>query len=153
MGKIKQPKIQSIPKDRTVRAKENPDSYLSGHPSWNFNRADQSGRWSFNELSLKNIFWTEIFQKLKDFEKMTWSDIVMKSSDKHHAIPVPKLNKVARDRLDELKIYEEEIFSLRLTGNHRIYGIRYGTVLSIIWYDTDHGDNDTCVCRSHLKHT
>lgn len=78
---------------------------------------------------------------------------MQKCNNNHHFIPAQKLNKVARERLVDLKIYEDEIFSLRLTGTHRIYGIRYGTVLFILWYDTDHGDNDTCVCRSHLKHT
>lgn len=154
MAKSKQPQTKyDISDDKIPRVRANPESYLSQHPSWNFSRVDQSGLWAFSESELKNSFWTNILPKLKDFEKMTWGDIVYRSNNNHHSISVSGLNKIARDRLNELKIYDDEIFSLRLTGNHRIYGIRYNSVLSILWYDTNHGDNDTCVCRSILKHT
>lgn len=53
----------------------------------------------------------------------------------------------------ERYIEAEALISLRMTGNHRLYGYMSGRVFNIIWYDDDHGDNDTCVCRSFKKHT
>lgn len=42
---------------------------------------------------------------------------------------------------------------VRITGKHRLYGFMRGAVFNVLWYDLDHGDNDTCVCRSRKKHT
>lgn len=39
------------------------------------------------------------------------------------------------------------------SGISKIYGYMTGRVFNVLWYDDDHGDNSTCVCRSHLKHT
>lgn len=68
-----------------------------------------------------------------------------------------ELSKTAQDRLAKKFIEEESLISLRLKGSHRIYGYmsyRAGDpTFMILWYDDNHGDNDECVCRSHLKHT
>ena len=50
-------------------------------------------------------------------------------------------------------IEAESLISLRLTGNHRLYGYMTGRVFNVLQYDNNHGDNSTCVCRSYLKHT
>ena len=70
-----------------------------------------------------------------------------------HSIKVKDLNKTAQDRLAARYIEAESIISLRITGNHRLYGYITGKVFHVLWYDDDHGDNHTCVCRSSLKHT
>ena len=88
--------------------------------------------------------------KLQSYEQQTWGEIEGK---KNHFIDVETLNKCAQDRLEELKIIEDQIFSLRLNGSLRIYGLRPKSALIILWYDNNHGNNNTCVCRSNLKHT
>lgn len=90
------------------------------------------------------------FQSL---EKQTWNEILLVNKKNNHSLNLDDLNKVAQDRLVELKIEAESLISLRLSGKHRIYGFRNGRVFNILWYDDDHGDNDTCVCRSRKKHT
>jgi hypothetical protein len=90
---------------------------------------------------------------LKALESQTWNEILVKDKKQNHAIDVDDLNKAAQDRLAELYIEAESLISLRVTGNHRLYGYMMGNVFNILWYDDEHGDNKTCVCRSYLKHT
>lgn len=147
MSKKRNIKIDSninISGKRTPKNRENPDSYLSMHPSWKFSKSDlQHEKWSL----LKSDFFNEIFPKLIDFERRTWSDIV--SDKKHnHWIDTSKLIKEAQDRLIELKIFYDELFSLRLTGTLRIFGYIENGVYYIIWYDPNHE-----ICPSPKKHT
>lgn len=77
---------------------------------------------------------------------MTWSEIEGRSS---HAVKVTGLAREARARLDELRQDEvEELFSVRIIGRERIWGIRAGAVLHLLWWDPYHQ-----VCPSPKKHT
>ena len=56
-----------------------------------------------------------------------------------HFISIDKLCKDAQKRLEELHLDDvEELYSLRLTGTKRLFGIRVGASLEILWYDPDH---------------
>lgn len=138
-----------------IRRAVDPDSIMSLNPSWNFRSCDTDieSNWAFCKERLSVDFWDEVFPKLQSFEKMTWGEILIKAKKQNHSIDVDSLNKCARDRLCELRIEEEAVYSLRLTGKIRIYGFMVGSVFNILWYDNDHGNNDTCVCRSYKKHT
>ena len=57
---------------------------------------------------------------------------------KNHFVNVEDLSKEARDRLSELGINDDQLYSLRLDGLSRIYGIRELNVLEIIWIDLSH---------------
>ena len=100
-----------------------------------------------------DLIWSEILPRLQALESQTWSEILVRDKKQNHSINVADLNKDAQARLADRYIEAESLISLRITGNHRIYGYITGRVFNIIWYDDDHGDNNTCVCRSYLKHT
>lgn len=122
----------------------NPDSYFSMHPSWNFSKSDlQNTKWSL----YNSDFLNEVLPKLIDFERRIWSDIV---SDKkyNHWIDTSNLIKEAQDRLIELKIFYDSLFSLRLTGTVRLFGYIENGIYYIIWYDQNHE-----ICPSNKKHT
>lgn len=133
----------------------NPDSIYGFHPSWNFIDCDIDEKipWSFSKSRLLTEFWDVIFPKLREYESMTWAQILIDSKKQNHSIPPNELNKCARDRLIELHIEAESIYTLRFGGSLRIYGFLSGASYHILWYDDSHGDNNTCVCRSYLKHT
>ena len=97
--------------------------------------------------------WTEIIPRLKDLETQTWGEILVRDKKKNHSIQVKDLNKIAQERLIMRFIEAESLLSLRITGKHRLYGYMTGRVYNILWYDDNHGDNETCVCKSNLKHT
>lgn len=141
------------PERKVAHERENPESIMSEHPSWSFSAYDKSGRWAFSKERLCDMFWDEILPKLSQFERMTWGDVLIASKKQNHTVAVPSLNKVAQERLSELGIFRDQLVSLRLNGTLRIYGYLSLATLVILWVDDDHGDNETCVCRSKLKHT
>lgn len=77
---------------------------------------------------------------------MTWHAITETGS---HFIETSALSKPARNRLMEIQQDDvDQVYSLRVTGRRRIFGIRDGGVLRILWWDPDHD-----VCPAAKKHT
>ena len=130
----------------------NPDQYYSQHPAWNFSSCDKEN-WSLSSVETRKIFWDELLPHFQGWETQTWGDILVDAKKQNHSIDIKNLNKAASDRLVKLYIEAESLISLRLTGTHRIYGYMKGHVFNILWVDLEHGDNETCVCRSQKKHT
>jgi hypothetical protein len=57
----------------------------------------------------------------------------------HHLVDAKQLNSSAKERL--IKINQEdtkELFSLRLNGEKRIWGIKERQILQILWWDPSH---------------
>lgn len=103
----------------------------------------------------KRFFFIEkLYPKLRDYEKLTWDEIEKQTygkenKSKNHPIAKAKLSKDARERLEQLNQGDvDELFSLRLEGELRVFGIRELNCLKILWVDINHE-----VCESHKKHT
>lgn len=141
---IKIDKKLDISSKRTPKIVENPDSYFSKHPSWNFSKIDlEHEKWKLSNSD----FFCEILPKLINFESRKWQDII--SDKKHnHWINTDKLVKEAQERLIKLNLYYDQLFSLRLTGTLRLFGYIEDGVYYIIWYDANHE-----ICPSNKKHT
>lgn len=150
--KNKQIKQKEIPKGKSIAQGGDPEQYYIETPAWSFANSDQD-MWSFNQEHIGERIWTEILPRLKALESQTWNEILVKDKKQNHSINVEDLNKAAQDRLAAKYIEAESLISLRVTGTHRLYGYIAGRVFHILWYDDNHGDNKTCVCRSYLKHT
>lgn len=150
--KDKRIKQRENPKGRSIAQGGDPEQYYSQNPAWTFANSDDQ-MWAFSKEHIGEAMWTEILPRLKDLETQTWSEIFITGKKQNHSIDLEDLNKAARDRLAEKYIEAESLMSLRITGNHRLYGYMTGRVFNILWYDDDHGDNSRCVCRSKLKHT
>lgn len=131
---------------------ENPDQYYSYTPAWNFNSCDKEC-WSLFDDRTKSVFWDEILPKLQSFETQKWHDILVDAKKQNHSIETTGLNKNAIDRLNTLMIEYNSIISLRLKGQYRLYGYMTRSIFNLLWVDLNHGDNETCVCRSKKKHT
>lgn len=92
----------------------------------------------------ENIFWIDFYPKLRHFESQTWLELEKelfgaKSKTKHHSVSVSKIIPEARKRLAHLKLDDiDELFSIRLTGEQRIWGIRHFSYLRILWFDLEH---------------
>ena len=128
---------------------KDPDGYWNETPKWAFSRSDKE-MWKIHD-----DFMGYLLEKLIDFEKMTWGEILRhtrngKSSNNtsSHNISRDNLIKDAQNRLEELNIYEDELFSLSLDNRKRLWGILDSGVLRIIWYDPKHE-----ICPSNKKHT
>ena len=150
--KDKKVKQREIPKGKSIAQGGNPEQYYSQNPAWTFANVDLE-LWAFSQEHVGELIWSEIFPRLRALETQTWGEILVRDKKQNHSIDLNDLNKVAQDRLAERYIEAESLISLRIKGNHRLYGYMMGRVFNIVWYDDDHGDNNKCVCRSHLKHT
>lgn len=147
------PKRKENPKSREIGSKQDPNSYYHMYPSWRFNICDEE-KWAFNEDHAGAYFWNNILPNLKNWEKMTWQDILVTNKKSNHSIDLQSLNPSAQRRFEEFCIEAESIISLRIQGTYRIYGyIGESSSFCILWFDDNHGDNDECVCRSYKKHT
>lgn len=140
------------PQSKRVVQKDDPDAFYNETPAWIFSTADQEC-WPFTQEKIGEAIWSEILPYLKSVEGRKWNDILVAAKKQNHSIEPASLNKSARDRLVQLRLELGSIISLRISGNHRLYGYMVGRVFCILWYDDDHGDNSTCVCRSKRKHT
>ncbi len=88
----------------------------------------------------------QIIGKLKSFERSAWADIERGGS---HFIGVESIIRDAQRRLEMLKLDDtDELFSLRLSGLERLWGLRSNDVFSVLWWDPNHQ-----ICPSTLRHT
>lgn len=90
-----------------------------------------------------NVFITKIYPKLKHYEESCWEEIEKeqygRGKTKHHSVDVSKIVSEAKKRLIELKLDDiDQLFSIRLEGKIRIWGIRHYSFLRILWIDLKH---------------
>lgn len=121
---------------------EDPESFYDRVPVWSFKLLDNNyDKWGF--VHIDNINDT-IIDKLKDYEGMTWGEIIKATGGKkygnnNHYENISDLIPEAQSRWKELHLEEyDRIFSLRLTGLQRLYGILLNGVFKIVWFDPEH---------------
>lgn len=127
-----------------LRLGANPDNYQAQAIAWHLGGIDYEGPYCFSSIDQGQI--KDVIDKLRSFESMKWSEIL---GSKNHAIATESLSKPARDRLTTLQLDDVgELVSLRFSGRERVFGVRQGAVLRLLWWDPNHE-----VCPSILKHT
>jgi hypothetical protein len=115
-------------------------------PAWRFYQLDWDGPWGWRDIEVEK--WQEIFYKLGHFETRTWADI--KGDGNNHAVEIQSCpNPEVPKRLAEIHLDDiDELFSLRLSGKERVWGILEAHILKILWWDPNHE-----VWPSTKKHT
>jgi len=136
--------------NKSVRLKTSPleqDDTDRANPAWKFHKWDKDHHlWGWNKL--ENISIIGILSHLADFEGMTWQQIKQQAGGRRHgtnshSLKLDGFSKDAKDRLKELKLDDQDVlFSLRLTNTTRLYGIRQGRTLSLLWHDPYHGGDN-----------
>jgi hypothetical protein len=121
------------------------------YPAWRlfklemYDRSEGEGTESFGWHEIGRARLSEIRKCLQNFETMTWSEIRNGS----HMVSVDDLIRPARKRLEELKLDDlDYLFSLRLAGKERVWGILEGNIFNILWWDPLHK-----ICPAPKKHT
>ena len=98
----------------------------------------------FLQILSKDFFLSTLYPLLKEREDSTWQAIECathgkKGKSNSHHVPVQNLCTDAQKRLKMMKLDDiDEIYSLRLGGELRIYGIRKYNYLKILWIDPYH---------------
>lgn len=146
----KKPKAASEPKRRKQPTKRQ-EHRTTDDVAWRLSSCDKE-MWPILSLP-PNILIGQIIPFLCEMEKDRWSVWLTSKSKNIHKISIERLNPGAKNRLDTLQIEVEEVLVMHMDSTHCIYGYLMDGICSILWYDPNHGDNDTCVCRSRLKHT
>lgn len=122
------------------------DSVMRSTFKWCTSEVDLGGPFSWGSCEHAQIF-SDVIPRLQALETMTWSDVHSTGS---HPISIEGLCKDARDRLSAIGKNDEyqELYSVRLSGRERIWGMRVGSALYLLWWDPEHE-----ICPSRLKHT
>ncbi len=142
----KEPRAKAVTDDQDLKSERKPFD-------WSLDEfADFGGKWDFTKKVFRDYWCTKIVCKFKNFETMTWAEIANATKGqgrgtKHHHVAVSDLSKAANKRLKKIKRNDlDQLYSLRLGGKIRIYGVLEGTVLKVLWYDPQHE-----VCPSKPK--
>ncbi len=115
------------------------------HPVWAFRIVDLGGPWCWGVI--QGPVLAEVLARFRDYESMTWEQIDGPTGS--HGVEPWKLSREAQSRLTEIRQDDaSELFSLRITGRRRVWGILDEHVLRILWWDPEHQ-----VCPSPKKHT
>lgn len=154
---VKQLKLGNITKE--VRQGLQPENNETKNFAWHIGWIDTTHNWwGWKRVDFKT-WWDEILPKLRNFETMTWAEIQKASGGRSngnnsHFVSVENLSKYAGLRLQEIELDDiSDLFSLRLEGIGRIYGIRDGYILKIIWYDHFHNDLKRAVYPVHKRNS
>lgn len=151
-------------KNKKVKREGNPDntvekqaissnqskSLMHETPGWSFNRILLENKWTLTKDELfdcnehGNVNNQCILSKLSSYEGMTWAGIISarhskKWHTKSHYIKVDDYTNLHADAQFILEKYQiDNLFSLRLKGEERIYGILNSRVLEVLWHDPNH---------------
>lgn len=115
------------------------------YPVWHLGSFDDKPDWC------SKCHWTEkvakdVFERLMKLSDLKWSEI---KGGEHHSVEINLLISDAQKRLRDLGMVDiERLFSIRVNGEQRIWGVLQRNEFHILWWDPEHK-----VCESKLKHT
>jgi hypothetical protein len=85
------------------------------YPSWRLGRMELSGPWAWTAAKLTADDFGRVFDRLCQFETMTWKEILQEGGKQNHPIEIHRLCKEAQERLVTLKLDDvDSVISLRL---------------------------------------
>ncbi len=141
MAKKKKDKIPHIgvgvPKpEKKARVAESALPDGSRLTSWSFANIDTGGGWPWANFEGQEKDFEAALHRFRDVEGMTWAELGGSGS---HDVDLDKLIPEARARLKELKQEDvDSLYSLRVMGAVRVWGIRDRHVLRVLWWDPYH---------------
>jgi len=123
------------------------EDYLRSSPVWSFALLDASGPFGWKQL--KPGEFEELLERVRGWESMKWSEILIQGKRHNHPIKIGSFSKLARDRLAVIGHDEaEELLSLRVNARTRVFGILVRGTFRVLWWDPGHQ-----VCPAFMKHT
>jgi len=112
-------------------------NWLAFFPSWRIIALEMAGPYGWDTIDQNTL--TYIQGKLRGFETMTLSEIFVRDKKRNHGVELDQLCREAQQRLQQLGYDDlDELYTLRLSGPERIWGIRECNVFSLLWWDPKH---------------
>jgi hypothetical protein len=129
-------------KEPTLDAVEAVDGRLP--LSWRFGHSDKGGPYSWLVLGAPEIH--ALMLRLPEFEFMTWDQLQAAGC---HQISSSELCDEAKTRLRELEYDDiDELMAYRITGAKRMWCMKDGSLMRVLWWDPDHQVYPTEVDRA-----
>ena len=128
-----------VPAMKRPGIEKNVHSHLGLYPTFSFRRYDAGAPWAVSTDGKPAT--DSVFQNLQGVEGLTWGNIIQASGGRSHGtnshyIPLAGLSKDAKRRADDVGLDESKLFSLRLQGTVRLWGvIESNGCFYVIWYD------------------
>lgn len=148
-----QPRVVHTPKeDNTPRTSENPDSIMEMLFSFNCETiADREDAWSWRQQR----DWVSYFNSegkpcdvtncLNGLSGLKWSEIISQTTGtkrkrrkKNHSQAYSSICSEAQKRWRYIERPEDELFRVRYGSTGRIWGVRVGSLFSVVWWDPHH---------------
>jgi hypothetical protein len=146
-----QPKFKANPtinKNPKIASPLQSQSYMDKNPAWRISKMEVGDPFGWHILDENEIQFVR--DKLKEFESMTWDQILIKAKKQNHSVSIDDLIKDAQRRLTEINLDDlDQLVSLHLSGRKRVWGyIVDQGVMNLLWWDPEH-----TICPSIKKHT
>jgi hypothetical protein len=137
MGKNKKPRSSFQPRmEKVPRAADLAEKIGTTPFCWRVTDLDWEGPWGWKHVPVDLVLGT-IIPKLHDYESMTWAAV--EGPTGCHFVEVEALSPVAQARLREIEKDEQgQLFSVRIMGKLRVWGIRDLAILRVLWCDPEH---------------
>lgn len=147
-----QPRVTNLPKDdNTPRTTEDPKSIMEMPFSFDCESiADREDEWSWKQQR----DWVSYFKSerkpcdvticLNSLAGLKWSEVTSQTTGgkkrrkKNHSQAYSSICPEARKRWKDIERPEEELFRVRYGGAGRIWGVRTGSLFSVVWWDPHH---------------
>ena len=126
----------------TVTSKD-AKGYYDMPVSFSFRMYDANVAWAATNTGRPTT--DSVFNMLRGQEGQTWREVEhtyggRSRGTNSHRIEIAQLSKEVQKRADEIHLYENELFSLRLQGSVRLWGViePLDGCFFVIWYDPEH---------------
>lgn len=112
-------------------------SVMDRKAAWRINRIQMADPYGWHELPLTEIAY--IKSKLSEYERRTWNEIFVKDKHWNHPLPVSefkcsKARKWMRDNMPD----QDQLWTLRLSGAERIWGVFSDGIYLVLFWDPKH---------------
>jgi hypothetical protein len=111
--------------------------YGEGKAAWRVSRMQLVGPYGWHELDASGI--EKVKTRLASLERSTWNDIFVRDARNNHEIPVNTLKcATAKKWMAENMPDQPSLWTIRVTGKERIWGILSESAYQIVFWDPEH---------------
>jgi hypothetical protein len=140
---VPQRAVSQGPSKKTIHIPQDP-SFNSNYACWRFKYLQLVDPHGWHHLRPDQL--ELVRSKLAEFERKTWNEIFVRERRRNHSITIDKVTcPQARRRLKEILPLQEELWSIRLSGPERIWGVLEAGIFHLLWWDPHH-----LICASLL---
>jgi len=133
----KKPRIVETPPGRKEAKHVADTSVLDRKAAWRINQIQMVDPYGWHELTVDKLSY--IKSKLSELEKKTWAEIFVKEKHWNHPLPVAELKcPLARRWMRNNMQDQDQLWTIRLSGAERIWGVFSDGAYLVLFWDPDH---------------